>query len=327
MRGWVDVAVGAGWVGCVSILLMVCVIWRWCYRRERKTFVQPDSLQLQAGDHHRHEFDNGVSGKTLFNWSDHPSLALDAVENGWSRFAFTGFNTTFMSSSSKPTGGLLSLGACGSASGDHGTEESESEAEISWEICQGSSDFMQKIRLNPKRNNLSVIRTALPLPGPHCFPQQAYFEITLLCAAAGDDGHDWNGKNREGEKIKLIQHSSNGEGNDVEETKVEGKDKGKCESLMFSVGLTVAGCVPLRVPGSYGGSIGFNSNGCVFLDGKLLCVLPCSFQIQCPFTIYHLFFVISMRVFVYFKNLWTRSRGQGLCSLGDSHKWNSSKPI
>ena len=34
----------------------------------------------------------GVSGKiSLFNWGDHSSMAVDAVENGWSRFAFAGF--------------------------------------------------------------------------------------------------------------------------------------------------------------------------------------------------------------------------------------------
>lgn len=69
--------------------------------------------------------------------------------------------------------------------------------EISWDVCQGSSDFMQKIiRLNTGLNKrvvkstsltvtaASVIKPTLPLPGPTLgnsspFPQEAYFEITI----------------------------------------------------------------------------------------------------------------------------------------------------
>ncbi|XP_028772572.1 uncharacterized protein LOC114729705 [Neltuma alba] len=282
MREWVHVAVVAGSLGCVSTLLLVW-IWRWCYHKQRKTFVEPVSLQsgitrLHQGNYH--EFGGGDSRKPLFNWSDHPSLAADAVENGWSRFGFSGYKTC-VSSPPKRTG-LLGLGVCGSASGDHGSEEIE--AEISWEMCQGSVDFMQKIRLNPglKRihpNNpsvsvFSVIRTALPLPGPplgnDSFPQEAYFEITVLYASGADD-YEWDGKNKEGERIKLIQEYSNSKGNHIEEMRVvEGIEKEKRESAMFSVGLTSGDFAPLKTPGSYAGSIGFNSNGSVFLEGTKL---------------------------------------------------------
>ncbi|MCD7471725.1 hypothetical protein HAX54_012358 [Datura stramonium] len=69
------------------------------------------------------------------------------------------------------------------------------DVDMSWEICQGSADFMQKIRFNSglklnksSNSNLmsasSVVKTCLPLPGPHLgnssFPQESYFEITIL---------------------------------------------------------------------------------------------------------------------------------------------------
>ncbi|KAI9106571.1 hypothetical protein K1719_022099 [Acacia pycnantha] len=309
MTEWVNIAAVAATVRCLSTLLLVFV-WRWCYRRKKRNFVELGNLtrmtSLQAATnrlHHpqhppqqpsvHHPFDQGnknrgnyfvfhrgISGRPLFNWSDHPYLAADAVENGWSRFAFTAYKTHMLSSPSKRS---ALLGVC--ATGDQGKE---TEAELTWEVTQGSAEFMQKIRLNPglKRvhpNNpsmsvASVIRTALPLPGPplgnHSFPQEAYFEITILYSR----GHDYEsvGKNREGEKIKLIQEgksealvhvTSSHKINNVEEVKLDGK---KRESVNFSLGLTAGGSVPLRVLGSYPGSIGFNSDGSVFLDGMKL---------------------------------------------------------
>ncbi|KAI4337003.1 hypothetical protein L6164_015465 [Bauhinia variegata] len=310
MSQWIHVALIAACVGCVSTLILV-FIWRRCHRRESTNFVEPDSLtraetfqegiarlQHQPTVHHQFDqvqgsknrgsfyvFRRGISGRALFNWADHPSMATDAVENGWSRFAFTG-HKNYMSSPSKRSS---LLGAC--AAGDPGRE---TEAEISWEVSPESADFMQKIRLNPglirktHPNNssmtvASVITTALPLPGPplgnYSFPQEAYFEITILYTGAHDS--ESIGKIREGEKTKLIQDHSNAKGNSealvhvssshkinsVDELKLDGKDGGKSESVMFSLGLTAGGSVPLRVPGSYPGSIGFNSNGSIFLDG------------------------------------------------------------
>ncbi|XP_027356230.1 uncharacterized protein LOC113865706 [Abrus precatorius] len=318
MSHWIHVAVAASAVGCVSTLLLV-FIWRWCHQRKRRNFVEPASLtrmeSLQAGIstlHHQpsqldqgsknksnynyYVFRGGVSGKrTLFNWGDHPSMAADAVENGWSRFAFTGYKSYTPSPSKRSA----LLGVCAAPTSDHGRE---SEAEISWEVSRGSAEFMQKVRLNPgmkkshQNNNkdpssmivASIIRTALPLPGPplgNCaFPQEAYFEITILYSR-GDD-YESVGKS-EGEKTKLlVQGNSNAKGNsealvhvtssnshkanNVEEIKLGGKEGGKSESVMFSLGLTAGGSVPLRVPGSYPGSIGFNSNGSVYLDGMKL---------------------------------------------------------
>ncbi|OAY50962.1 uncharacterized protein LOC110614819 [Manihot esculenta] len=230
-------------------------------------------------------FRRGVSARPLFNWADHPSLITDAVENGWSRFGFTGYM-------SSPSTRSSLLGFC--AVGDNGNE---GETEISWEVCQGSADFMQKIRLNsglkkinvsnPSTFAASVIRTALPLPGPplgnSAFPQEAYFEITVLYSH-GDDHDESITKSKEGEKIKLIQENSNPKLNSeslahvsssrgfnkIEELKIAGKDDDKSEAVMLSLGLTTGGSLPLKHPGSYPGSIGFNSNGSVYLEGTKL---------------------------------------------------------
>ncbi|XP_061343221.1 uncharacterized protein LOC133289322 [Gastrolobium bilobum] len=316
MSQWIRVAVVASAAGCVSTLLLV-FIWRWCHHKKRRNFVEPASLarmgSLQPGISRlhnpqlpiHHELDQGSKNKgnyyvfrggvsekrTLFNWADHPSMAVDAVENGWSRFAFTG-SKSYMPSPSKRS---AILGVCAAPGGDYIGRESE--AEISWEVSQGSAEFMQKVRLNPglkksHQNNpsmtvASVIRTALPLPGPplgnYAFPQEAYFEITILNSRRDD--YESVGKSREGEKTKLlVQGNSNAKGNsealvhvtssnshkinNVEEMKLARREGGKRESVMFSLGLTTGSSVLLRVPGSYPGSIGFNSNGSVYLDGN-----------------------------------------------------------
>ncbi|WVZ18294.1 hypothetical protein V8G54_005616 [Vigna mungo] len=319
MRQWIHVAVAAAAVGCVSTLMLV-FLFRWCRKRNGRNFVEPTSLtrvesvqggisvsrihqqpfQLDQGSKNSNKGNynyyvfrgGGVSGKrSVFNWGDHPSMASDAVENGWSRFAFTGYKS-YTPSPSKRSG---LLGACAAPGGsDFGRE---SEAEISWEVARGSAEFMQKVRLNPgikkshqsNNNNgslgvASIIRGALPLPGPplgNCaFPQEAYFEITILYSR-GDECESV-GKSGEGEKTKLlVQGNSNGKGNSealVHVTSGNGSNKinnvegesGKGESVMFSLGLTTGGSVPLRVPGSYPGSIGFNSNGSLYLDGMKL---------------------------------------------------------
>nr|KYP42309.1 hypothetical protein KK1_036301 [Cajanus cajan] len=290
MSRWIRVAVAASAVGCVATLLLV-FLWRWCHRRRHRNFVEPTRVEnVQGGIEEGFELDQGnknskgsynnyyvfrgsVSGKRgLFNWGDHPSMAADAVENGWSRFAFTGYKSYTPSPSKRST----LLGVCAAPGNDSGRErERESGAEISWEVSRGSAEFMQKVRLNPgiknsqQNHNLSmnvasIIRGALPLPGPplgHCaFPQEAYFEITILYSR-GDEGESVSGKSKEGEKTKLLVQVNNVEGEG-------GNGNGKGQSVMFSLGLTALGSVPLRFPGSYPGSIGFNSNGSLYLDGK-----------------------------------------------------------
>ena len=305
MLGWKHITVAVVAAGILAVLLIV-LFWRWCCTKGHKDFVdasQDKHQSLQAGiaklhhgslSHHHHDLDSkrkanyyvfryGVSSRPLFNWAHHPSLITDAVENGWSRFGFT----SYMSS---PSTRSSLLGLC--AVGEHGKE---TEPVISWEVCQGSADFMQKIRLNSglKKMNLSspsmaaasVIKTALPLPGPplgnSSFPQEAYFEITILFS--GDDDPEAVGLVKEGERTKLIHENSNAKANSesiihvtssrqgnnkLEEMKLGSKDDGKGEVVMLSVGLTAGGSLPLKLPGSFPGSIGLNSNGSVYLDGK-----------------------------------------------------------
>ncbi|KDP41699.1 hypothetical protein JCGZ_16106 [Jatropha curcas] len=306
MLEWEHILLVALSIILLSILFMVLFRRCCCFKRGRdfvvdSTRTRTESLQegiarLQHGslDHNQLESDGkrrgnyyvfrrGVSARPLFNWTDHPSLITDAVENGWSRFGFTGFM-------SSPSTRSSLLGLC--AVGDYGNEGS---TEISWEVCQGSADFMQKIRLNSGLKKISasnhsmsaasVIRTALPLPGPplgnSAFPQEAYFEITVL-SSEGEDNESI--KIKEGEKTKLIQENSNPKVNSeslvhvnsshrfnkIEELKFSGKDDLKDESteaIMLSLGLTTGGSLPLKLPGTYPGSVGFNSNGSVYLDG------------------------------------------------------------
>lgn len=226
----------------------------------------------------------------LFSWADHPSLVTDAVENGWSGFAFVTHAEV-----PQPSRSAL-LGLCGAA--DVGLDPGP---DIGWEVCPGSADFVQKIRLNPgvRRANsastagsnhhhnhrhqpfsaLSVIKTSLPLPGPplgnSSFPQEAFFEIAIV---GFNDRHESSGgRVKEGEKTKLIQESSNLRSNSeslvhivkIDELGLNVRDDCKREAVAASVGLTVGGALPLKHPGSYPGSIGINSTGSVYLDGKL----------------------------------------------------------
>ncbi|KAJ8772826.1 hypothetical protein K2173_028003 [Erythroxylum novogranatense] len=301
----------AGSVVFVAILLIM-VAWRFYWLKQRKdvsdkTRARAETLRdgigkLQRGSspyHHQvvefdskrrgnyYAFRRAVSTRPFFSWADHPTLIADAVENGWSRFAFT----AVMSS---PSSRSTVLGLC--AVGDY---VREAEPEISWEVSQGSADFLQKIRLNsgirkvninsPFMSATSVIRTALPLPGPSlgnsAFPQEAYFEITIVYFHG--DAQESVAKPKEGEKTKLIQENSNARGNSsdsllhankshkiskIEETKIGYPDDTKEKIVVMSLGLTTGGSLPFKLPGSYLGSIGFNSNGSVFLDGTKLAV-------------------------------------------------------
>ncbi|GMH04009.1 hypothetical protein Nepgr_005848 [Nepenthes gracilis] len=242
-------------------------------------------LHLESGGIKRsrpnyYVFRRGSSTRPLFNWADQPALITDAVENGWSRFAFT---NNHMLSPLTRSSSLLGL----RATGDHVRESMQ--VEMSWEVGQGSVDFMQKIRLNSglKKSSMnssssvgakSVIRTALPLPGPplgnSSFPQEAYFEILIL----GLHGEDEVGKIRgDGERAKLIHENFRGSGNSDSLVHLSGsqgfeelKMGGRGEAVKMSVGLTTGGSLPMRIPGASRGSVGFNSNGSVYLEGMKL---------------------------------------------------------
>ncbi|XP_009614222.1 uncharacterized protein LOC107796006 [Nicotiana tabacum] len=305
MQEWLKitfVAVSSG----ILVLIMIIIIQRRCCPRKRRdsNSERPQNLQNGISKLHTvslHHLDRDgtkktnyyvfkqgtTSAKNVFNWSDHPSLVTDAVENGWSRFAFT----TYAPSPSVRSARSL-LGSCGV--GENG---SELEVDMNWEICQGSADFMQKIRFNSglkklsKSSNLmsasSVIKTSLPLPGPplgnSSFPQEAYFEITIL--PYNQEDRELMGKAKEDniEKIKLIREDSNSKANSESLVHVtssqrqnghkkiqESKDNFRSDFIVLSIGLTNGGSLPPKIPGSYSGSIGFNSNGSVFLDGMKL---------------------------------------------------------
>ncbi|KAJ0756614.1 hypothetical protein HanLR1_Chr04g0129081 [Helianthus annuus] len=153
------------------------------YNHNKKQQQQPSSLKTGISKLHQQEnivnnkrltnyyvLRTGVSSsKPLFNWSDNPSLVTDAVENGWSRFAFTNFVSSPSVQSS-----ISVFGHCGVVAGDGKDVEM---MEIGWEVCQGSADFMQKIRINSGLRKVvtttgslmaavSVVKSALPLPGP-----------------------------------------------------------------------------------------------------------------------------------------------------------------
>lgn len=287
-----------------GVLALIVLLW-WCRRSSKQ---DNDSQQtnngraesLQSGVsrlqdtnrlHRRLDINSGrkvnysvfrrdASSKPLFSWVDHPSLVTDAIENGWSGFAFSdpfGSSLSIRSTRSKL------LGAC--ATGDHGRE-----VETSWEIGDGSADYMQKIKFSNTNSSMAGIKTGLPLPGPplgnSSFPQEAYFEITIL--SSGEDDNDPFGNGRrtdQGEKTKLIQDSSKrkpnseslvhvtsgGPGNNkLEELKVAGKEGGEGEAIRFTMGLSRGGHLPTKFPGSYPGSIGFNSDGSVHLNGSKL---------------------------------------------------------
>ncbi|XP_022941535.1 uncharacterized protein LOC111446808 [Cucurbita moschata] len=304
MAGFSPVAAAVASVVVLALLLTGLHFWR-----RRRLLIQSQSVETlqsvenslqQSGSgtvklHRQSESDakrrlsnfypSGVSQKRLFSWNDNPSLVNDAVENGWTQFAFT----VSISSSPSSRSRLLGLFAAGE------TEKEIPAPEISWEVSQGSADFMQKIRLNsgfkkainntvyPSSPPSSVIRTALPLPGPPLasFPQEAYFEITIL-NISGEEIEPI-GTAKEGKRIKLIPENynsktssesvtyftSNNRVSNVEESKLNAKDMEDEaeEDAMLSIGLTSGESTASKFPGSYPGSIGFNSNGSVYLDG------------------------------------------------------------
>lgn len=257
-----------------------------------------------------------------FKWSDNPSLVAEAVEHGWATFAFSYAN---LDSPIPPK--LWDL--C--------TRFSQSykliEPEISWEVGAGS-DYMQKIRLNPgsssKRDGeisrVQALQTILPLPGPPLgplsFPQEGYFEITVL----GEGNHESTAElshasfnenehakliaprasnvqrvssSRYGANIDLIynnvdknpssyatnivdrkegmlsDNTENGKQHSISDVcQKEGEaidglalQSAASEQQICAVGLASGSAPPFRLPGSDAASIGFFSNGRVFLNG------------------------------------------------------------
>nr|XP_010909184.1 uncharacterized protein LOC105035338 [Elaeis guineensis]XP_029117759.1 uncharacterized protein LOC105035338 [Elaeis guineensis] len=242
------------------------------------------SLRFQHLHHHHHNDHHPVVAgqQPPFKWDDHPRLISEAVENGWSRFALTSRPSLASARlTPSPLWGLCAV--C-----DGGTQ-----AETEWEVPLGSSEFMQTVRLNPSGDNDPTVwwsvRMALPLPGPplggSSFPQEAYFEITILYLQP----HQQLQQQEEDDRVKLIEENSiegqsdavihatekAARGNSrIQEpgTVIKEESRGRGDSgPLVSLGLTVGGPPPTRSsPGTYSGSIGFHSNGSVYLDGMKL---------------------------------------------------------
>ncbi|CAL5020918.1 unnamed protein product [Urochloa decumbens] len=139
---------------------------------------------------------------------------------------------------------------------------------------------------------LCVARMSLPLPGPPLagapFPQDAYFEVTIIylntrrpewsASRASRRGRDGAGTGAsESDRVKLISFAPGAAKDDdpvVQESRAAGKDDqlldGKQRHLqVMSLGLAAASAAPARaaMAGTYASSIGFHSNGAVYLDG------------------------------------------------------------
>lgn len=209
----------------------------------------------------------------LFTWTDHPALVTEAVENGWTRFGFIVHAPAPLVTGSSP--GSVLLGLCTTA----GSEDPG--VVITWEVSNGSVEFTQTIKFNRAfketvnaKNPLMVLRAALPLPGPQllssAFPQEAYFEITILEILQRDRGFGEGGDlaSVEGEKTKLFKSQG------LKLVKRREWDT-ENEEAVLSLGLATGGSFGVgetRLPGKFPASIGFQSDGAVYLDGTYLFV-------------------------------------------------------
>ncbi|TVU29262.1 hypothetical protein EJB05_20821, partial [Eragrostis curvula] len=130
---------------------------------------------------------------------------------------------------------------------------------------------------------LCVARMSLPLPGPPLagapFPQDAYFEVTIIYLNTRRP--EWSasqasrrGKDRESDRVKLISFAPDAVTSPVQENRAAAKDdqQEKQRHLVMSMGLAAASAAPSRpsLAGTYASSIGFHSNGAVYLDGMKL---------------------------------------------------------
>lgn len=180
--------------------------------------------------------------------------------------------------------------------------------------ARGSSERMQAVRLNPvvaaaaaavsastkvaprqhpsplrggdhdaagNSSALCLARMSLPLPGPPLagapFPQDAYFEITIIylntrrpewsASRASRRGRDGSS---ESDRAKLISFAPDAK-NAVQETRAATKvddHHDKQRHTIMSLGLATAAPPRPSLAGTYASSIGFHSNGAVYLDGN-----------------------------------------------------------
>ncbi|KAH9300592.1 hypothetical protein KI387_012175 [Taxus chinensis] len=209
-----------------------------------------------------------------FRWDHHPSLVAEILDHGWTAFAFT-YNY-FNTNSPRPWGLCKGL---------------QAEPEITWEAVTGSN-LMQKIRLNPGSASSEVmsLHAALPLPGPALgslgFPQESYFEITIVSEGSADGEAENISFEDDDDRVNLLQlvNSDLGEcsGSGADEglrlsevggnnEGVSGEKKKKKRRRIIAVGQgTAPGSCACTMPGFEPGSVGFYSTGAVLLNGQQL---------------------------------------------------------
>ncbi len=162
-----------------------------------------------------------------FNWSEHPSHVMTAVEHGWAAFAF--------SYSAPPATWFSNAQLAASHQYHHHHHHQHLHQQVSmWGLCHacansikfrepentwntgGAGEYMQQIRLNPGVTRLSThhgcvmpvqaVQTAMPLPGPTLgpcpYPQESYFEVSIL--AVGNEYSFGHSSLTGSERVKLI---------------------------------------------------------------------------------------------------------------------------
>ncbi|KAK1323119.1 hypothetical protein QJS10_CPA02g00274 [Acorus calamus] len=265
----------------LPLLTLLIIIGILLFRRHRRKSLQPkppnnnpgrqtskptNPTRLPHPDKHNPPKD--------FRWADHPRLVTEAVEYGWLGFSFGSLLSSLPRSATASASLWDFCAACDAARKEH-----RAVYDTSWEVPPGSADYMQRLRLHASSSAADpachggCIRMSLPLPGPplrqNSFPQEAYFEITIVAqtrsllhlfhksrASAAVKGRPPPASaTNEGDHIKLIRENS-----------IPGGGGGH-GGAMVSLGLTRGDAPPGLLAGSYFGSIGFNSDGSLLLDG------------------------------------------------------------
>ncbi|WOK94197.1 hypothetical protein Cni_G02899 [Canna indica] len=259
--------------------------------------------------HHHHRVEHGARGgdPAPFIWDDHPRLVVEAVENGWARFMFVAGRQA----DSFP--GCCAPVVWGMWDGGSAQQQQRGSVETNWEVTAGASEFLQTVRLSPKprrsstsspllvhAESISMAKMLLPLPGPplgfSSFPQEAYFEITILYLKPPpspplQQQQQWSSRRRakadagrESDRAKLIREDPSEAqstlpiaadlvSSPIQESKPAAKEEGvnNQSHAILSLGLSHGGTLPGgSLAGTFRGSIGFHSNGSVFLDGTKL---------------------------------------------------------
>nr|CAB3450372.1 unnamed protein product [Digitaria exilis] len=253
----------------------------------------------------RHRAAGAQSQQGAFQWAEHPRLVTEAAENGWAQFVFSvAPPQRTKSNSSSPLWGTCPICDAGTSRDmadaaawelPTGSSERMQAVRLNPSSAAAAASSTKK-RLpsplrgdtdagnnNPNPNALCIARMSLPLPGPPLagapFPQEAYLEITIIylntkrpewsASRASRRGKD--GSTSESDRVKLISFAPDAAKDPVvQENRAAEQEKQR--HLVMSLGLAVASAAPARpsLAGTYASSIGFHSNGAVYLDGMKL---------------------------------------------------------